>query len=166
MIALDTNTLTLLFVPHAPHPVQNAKERIEFLVSDLHGKGEQIVIPTPVLAELLVKGGAARNDIIQTLNKSSKFLIAPFDIRAAIELSVMTDAALSRGDKKNGIDESWHKITLDRQIVAISKVSGATVIYSDDAGIRAVAKREGLTPYSVEDIKIPQSGQEKFWKPQ
>lgn len=78
----------------------------------------------------------------------------------------MTDAALSRGDKKNGIRESWHKITLDRQIVAISKVSGATAIYSDDSGIRAIAKREDLTPYSVEDIKIPESSQGKFWKPQ
>jgi predicted nucleic acid-binding protein len=166
MIALDTNTLTLLFVPHAPHPVQNAKERIEFLISDLHGKGEQVIVPTPVLAELLVKAGNARNGIVQTLSKSSKFLIAPFDIRAAIELSAMTDAALLRGDKKNGIDESWHKVTLDRQIVAIAKVSGATAIYSDDGGIRSVAEREGLTPYSIEDIKIPESPQGEFWKPQ
>lgn len=166
MIAFDTNTLTLVFVPHAPHPVENAKERIEFLISDLNGRGERVLIPTPVLAELLVKVGAARNDIIQTLSKSSNFLIAPFDLRAALELSLMTDTALSRGDKKNGIDESWQKIILDRQIIAIAKVAGARSIYSDDDGIQTVAKREGLVAYSVADIKIPERAQGEFWKPQ
>jgi predicted nucleic acid-binding protein len=166
MIAFDTSTLTLVFVPHARHAVENAKERIEFLMSDLHGRGERVIIPTPVLSEILVRVGAARNDIVQTISKSSKFDIAPFDVRAALELSVMTDAALSRGDKKDGINESWHKVTLDRQIVAIAKVAGATCIYSDDEGVQAIARREGLTACSVGDIKIPESAQGEFWKQQ
>lgn len=166
MIAFDTSALTLAFIPHAPHSVENAKEKIEFLISDLHGRGERVLVPTPVLAEVLVKAGAARNDIVQTVSKSSNFLIAPFDLRAALELSLMTDAALSRGDKRDGIEESWHKITLDRQIIAIAKVNGATAIYSDDTGIHAVANRENLVPYSVADIKIPEAPQGEFWKEQ
>lgn len=166
MIALDTSAFTLVFIPHASHRVENAKERIEFLISDLHGRGERILIPTPVLAEVLVKVGAARNDVVQTLSKSSKFLIAPFDLRAAVELSLMTDVALSSGDKKGGINESWHKVTLDRQIIAIAKVNGATTIYSDDSGICAVATREGLTAYSVGNIRMPEPLQGGFWKPQ
>lgn len=164
MIAFDTTFLTLMFVPGALHPIPNAKERVEFLISDIHGSGERIVIPTPALSEILVKSGSARNEIIQTLTKTPKFLVAPFDIRAALELSLMTDAALSRRDKRDGATGTWVKVTLDRQIVAISKVAEARIIYSEDHDVRAIAKREGLAALSVDDIKIPEPPQTTFWK--
>ncbi|HEY4880059.1 MAG TPA: hypothetical protein VIH97_13135 [Candidatus Acidoferrales bacterium] len=164
MIAFDTTFLTLMFVPSAKHSVTNAKERVEFLISDIHGTGDRIVIPTPALSEILVKSGQARNDIIQTLTKTPKFLIAPFDIRAALELSLMTDAALRTRDKRSGTSGTWVKVTLDRQIVAISKTTGARAIYSEDNDVRAIARREGLNAYSVEDIKIPEPPQGGFWK--
>jgi predicted nucleic acid-binding protein len=166
MIAFDTSFLTLLFVPDAPHSITNAKQRVEFLISDIHGSGERIVIPTPALSEILVRSGSAKNDIIQTLTKSPKFLVAPFDIRSALELSIMTDAAFTKKDKRAGAEGTWVKITLDRQIVAISKTFEARAIYSEDHNVRAIATREGLATYSVEDIKIPEPSQGGFWKPQ
>src|ERR1700722_8444406 len=150
MIAFDTTFLTLVFVPSAKHPITDAKERVEFLISDIHGSGERIVIPTPALSEILVKSGHARNEIIQTLTKSPKFLIAPFDIRAALELSLMTDAALTARDKRSGATGTWVKVTLDRQIVAIAKTNGARAIYSEDNDVRAISSREGLAVFSVE----------------
>lgn len=166
MIAFDTTFLTLTFVPGAKHDIPNAKERIEFLISDLHGSGERIIVPTPALSEILVKSGTARNDIIQMLTKSPKFLVAPFDIRSALELSLMTDAALTRGNKKDGATGTWVKVTLDRQIVAISKTFEARAIYSEDHNVQAIARREGLTVLCVTDIKIPEPPQEAFWKVQ
>jgi len=120
MISFDTTFLTLMFVPNAKHSEANAKDKVEFLISDIHGTGERIIIPTPALSEILVKSGRAREEIIQTLTKSPKFLVAPFDIRSALELSLMTDAALTRKDKRDGAADTWVKVTLDRQIVAIS----------------------------------------------
>jgi hypothetical protein len=63
MIALDTNALSLLFLPTARisqrgsnKPIKFAKERIEELIRALSQSGEKILVPTPVLSELLVKG--------------------------------------------------------------------------------------------------------------
>jgi hypothetical protein len=164
MIAFDTTFLTLMLVPGARHSIDNAKERVEFLISDIHGRGERIIIPTPALSEILVKSGAARSQIIQTLTKTPKFLVAPFDTRAALELSLMTDAAFSRKDKRDGATGTWVKVTLDRQIVAIAKTFEARAIYSEDHDVQAIARREGLDVVSVADIKIPEPPQGGFWK--
>jgi hypothetical protein len=163
MIAFDTTFLTLMFVPNAKHEIANAKERIEFLISDVNGAGERILIPTPAFSEILIKSGDARNDIISVLTKSSKFLIAAFDTRCALELSLMSDAAFTRSDKKGGATGTWVKVKFDRQIVAISKTFGARAIYSDDDAVRATAAREGLPSFGVADIIIPEKTQGDFW---
>ena len=76
----------------------------------------------------------------------------------------MTDAALTRRDKRDGVEGTWAKVKFDRQIVAIAKTFGARSIYSEDKGLRQIAEREGLTALKVADIKIPQKDQGDFWK--
>ena len=163
LVAFDTTFLALMFVPEAAKTctVDRAKERVDFLLSDIHGRGDKIIIPTPALSEILVKSGKARNDIIQILAKSSKFVLAPFDERAALELSLMTDAVLTQKDKKGGATGTHVKVKFDRQIVAIAKVAGAFKIYSEDHSVRAIATREGLTACGIADIKLPEDDQ---WK--
>lgn len=164
MIAFDTTFLALMIYPGAQHDIADAKERVEFLISDIHGSGEKIIVPTPAFSELLIKSGPARNEIIQLLTKSPKFKLAEFDVRSALELSLMSDAAFTRKDKKEGATGTWVKVKFDRQIVSIAKTFGARVIYSEDGGLRAIAKREGLLALSVSDIKIPEPDQGNFWK--
>ena len=58
----DTAVLTLLLWdsakgpvdPETKKPVERCKERMELLVAELHKRRETIVIPTPVLSEVLV----------------------------------------------------------------------------------------------------------------
>lgn len=159
MVGFDTTFLTLMFVPDAKHPLPDAKQRVEFLLRDLNGRGDQILIPTPALSEILVKSGKARNDILQTLTKNPRFLIAPFDMRAALELSVMTDAAMKTSDKRKGAQGTWTKVKFDRQIVAIGKVERVDCIYSEDADVRSIGTREGVLVRGVEDIVIPPNTQ-------
>jgi hypothetical protein len=163
MIAFDTTFLTLMFVPGAKHEIANARERIEFLISDVNGAGERILIPTPAFSEILIKSGDARNAIINVLTKSSKFLIAAFDTRCALELSLMSDAAFTRSNKRGGAAGTWTKVKFDRQIVTIAKTFGARAIYSDDDAVRATAAREGLASFGVADIKIPDKIQGGLW---
>ena len=42
----------------------------------------------------------------------------------------------------------------DRQIVAIARVLQAPVIYSDDQGIRAIAKEAGITVVGIADLPL------------
>jgi len=162
MVEFDTTFLTLMFVPGARHPLANAKERIEFLLADLNGRGDQIVVPTPALSEILIKSGKARNDIIQEFTKNPRWFVAPFDMRAALELSLFIDAAITKKDKKQGIAATWAKVKFDRQIVAIGKVLRVSCIYSDDAGVQAVGKREGVTVSGLADVQLPTKDAEEF----
>ena len=52
----------------------------------------------------------------------------------------MTRTAIAEGNKKVLSAAPWDKVKYDRQIVAIAKVAEATAIYSDDKGIRSIAK--------------------------
>lgn len=144
MIAFDTTFLTLMLIPGAKHDIEDASERVEFLISDIHGSGEKILVPTPAFSEILIGSGNARNEIIQKLSKSAKFEIAPFDLRSALELSLMTDAEISKADRRDGVKDTKVKVKFDRQIVAIAKAFGARLIYSEDRALRATAIREGL----------------------
>ena len=162
MVEFDTTFLTWMFVPGAKHSLADAQIRVNFLLSELSGRGDQIVVPTPALSEILIRSGKAKNAIIQELNKNPRFIVAPFDMRAAIELSLMSDAAISKGDKKHGTAATWAKVKFDRQIVAIGKVLRVSCIYSDDGDVRAIGTREGLTVSGVADITVPNSTAETF----
>jgi hypothetical protein len=155
MVGFDSTFLTFLFVPNAPCSVDRARDRIEFLISDLHGKGERIIIPTPALSEILIKTGHATQQILHDLTHSPKFVIAPFDIRAALEVALMAKAAQKKGDKRGGATGSWAKVKYDRQIVAITKVFGGTVIYSEDEELCKFAIASGLKSVSVRDLSLP-----------
>jgi hypothetical protein len=165
MVGFDTTFLTLMFVPNAKHPIADAKARVDFLLADLSGRGDQVLIPTPALSEILVRSGRARNDIIQKLTKNPRFIVAAFDLRAALELALMTDAALTRSDKKEGSSATWAKVKFDRQIVAIAKVERVSCIYSEDQDVRSIGRREGLSVLGVSDIVVPAGTQFKLTPP-
>jgi hypothetical protein len=157
MVEFDTTFLIWMFVPGAKHSLPDAKDRVSFLLSELSARGDQIVVPTPVLSEILIKSGKARNAIIHELSKNPRFLLAPFDTRAAIELSLMSDAAIASGDKKHGAVGTWAKVKFDRQIVAIGKVLRVSCIYSDDGDVHTIGTREGLKVQGLGDIVVPSS---------
>ena len=83
------------------------------------------------------------------------FRIEQFETRAAIELAVMTRAALATGNKKGGSDQPWAKVKFDRQIVAIARVLQATTIYTDDENLAATAKAVGIQPIGLSELALP-----------
>jgi hypothetical protein len=163
MVVLDTTFLTWVFVPGAKHPkIADADKRVEYLLSDLSGRGDQIVIPTPALSELLIAVGKARNAIIKKITGDARFIVAPFDLRAAIELSLMINTAISKGDKKSGLKAPWTKVKFDRQIIAIAKVLRVSCVYSDDADVHTIGKQEGVSVKSIADIAAPSASPGAF----
>ena len=155
MVGFDTTFLTWLFIKSAKHKLPDAKERVDFLLSELSARGDQIIVPTPALAELLMKTGKASDKVVAEINGDARFVISSFDLRAAIELSLFSDAELSKQQKKNAVEATWAKMKFDRQIVAICKVEKASCIYSDDEDVYNVGKRKSIPVYRVEDIQVP-----------
>ena len=79
MVILDSTTLMLFFQPSAAppidpetkKPIQKCYERIDLLIKSLSKAGTRVMIPTPVLAEILVAVGKDKAKILNEINGSS-----------------------------------------------------------------------------------------------
>jgi len=163
MEAIDATMLLLLLRPGTKVPadaegveIEKPKERIEFLIQRLQREKTKLIIPTPALSEALVRAGnEGAAQIVEHLNKFAVFRIEPFDTRAAIELAAMSREALGRAGKRGGTTAVWAKVKFDRQIVAIAKVVGASVIYTDDGDVVTFAKQAGIKAIGLTDLPLP-----------
>ncbi len=166
MVVFDSSVLLLVLDPQAKSPtdpatgeaVVQAPERIEYLIMRLTAAREKIVIPTPVLSEVLVFADDAMSQYLDVLNNSAAFRIVPFDQKAAIEAAIsMREALRSGGLRANApsADATRTKIKFDRQIVAIAKAEGAHTIYADDKDVHSYASRSGLKAIRTADLDLP-----------
>lgn len=164
MVVFDATFLLLALRPgvRAPddpathQPVDKARERIEYLIQTLSDSGVPVIIPTPALAETLVLAGAGAADIIAGIRRVSGLRVADFDTRAALECALLTDAALKAGNKRGKADKQpYQKVKVDRQIIAIAKVTGASTIYTTDVGLQLLAEAESLQARHLADLPMP-----------
>ena len=163
MILFDASVLCITMYRNAGipkdfrtgEPIQHAKERIDGLIEYAQTTNEVILIPTPALAEVLAIVAPDVQRYLDELADQSCFKIVPFGPRAAIEVALRTKDAMRKGDKRDGVAAAWDKVKYDRQIVAIAKVEGASVIYSTDKDIHAHATLWGIKVSNVSDLPIP-----------
>lgn len=162
IVALDNSFLCLLFKsdarptpdPSTGKPVDFCKERLDAII-DLHSKnGDLLVIPAPSLAEMLTAIPSI-SQAVEIISNSSVFQVAPFDLRCAIELGVVCQEAIKRGDKKGGVGAGWQEVKFDRQIAVIAKVNGAEIFYSDDANQTNFAEALGLNVKHTWELPLP-----------
>ncbi|MGA3333118.1 MAG: PIN domain-containing protein [Terracidiphilus sp.] len=133
------------------NPVTRFKERVEYLASSLNSTGEQIGIPTPAMAEVLVRSGKGRAQFVSILSDRMRFQLLPFDARGAIEAAELIALIKSK-------HETWGthaKVKFDIQIVATAKAEDATAIYSDDQDIENFAKRLKIPVMRICDLPVP-----------
>lgn len=162
MVVMDATTLLLLFYPSANPPVdeetgqplEKCKERIELLLQNLSEAGIQILIPTPVLSEILVTTGPDKARVLNEVNNTFVFRIQPFDEVAAVEVAMLTDADL-QSNKRMSKNETVAKVKYDRQIIAIAKTNGVKTIYSDDNGLAKRGRANGITVIRTSDLPLP-----------
>jgi predicted nucleic acid-binding protein len=163
MVAFDSDFLTFLvhrnagppLDPRTRQPVTGMKEKIEHLIATLDKAREKILIPTPVLSEILSLCGDRANEVLAELTTHYGFEIAAFDEMAAVEAAIATAKAKQSGNKKGGEDIPWHQVKFDRQIIAIAKVRGVSVVYSDDEHVRKLAEQEGMKVIRAWELPDP-----------
>jgi predicted nucleic acid-binding protein len=162
MVVFDNSIFCLLLHPDAkPRAgVDRAKDRVQHLIDTLRNNKEVAIIPAPVLSEFLVFAGKDAPAYLVKIRENSSLRVEPFDERAAIELADLEIAARNRGDKHgSAIGTEWQKVKFDRQIVAIARVHGASVIYSDDPHIAAHGKDCGVQVLALADLDLPPAQQ-------
>ena len=161
MVLFDNSVLCLLLHPEAevPNdpatgaPVERAHDRMSYLVEQLREAGTRILIPAPVLSEFLTFADA---EYLTEITQNMWFEIASFDQRAAVEAAVTIRRAIASGHgKKLGLSDTWQKIKVDRQVVAIAKVNEAESIYTTDSAILTLARDSGLRAIHVADLPLP-----------
>jgi len=169
VVVLDSVILALLVDPHAEPPsepggrgpVPRVRERLDLLVSEIEDIHDRILIPTPVLFELLALSGAAAPGYFETLSKSSFFRIVGFDQRAALEAaSLLREGTGGRGHDDATTASDWNDTLapsdlIRLQIVAIAKVHGADAMYSEDAALRRLAQNQGIDARRLADMPEP-----------
>jgi predicted nucleic acid-binding protein len=133
--------------------------RIDSLFRTLDKVRKKIIVPTPVLCEVLIGAEQAAPRYLDIIGGSSRFKIVPFDVRAAVEAAAAHREALRGGDKKEGA-RSWPKVKFDRQIVAIAKVEGADTIYSNDDDIVRFAARDKIQVVTLAMLPAPADEQQ------
>lgn len=136
------------------------KARLDRLFEEVSDVGGTLIVPTPSLAEFLVRTDEATSDFLAGLERRRAFRVASFDRRAAFECSLLDKAALGQGDKKGGRKDSWQKVKVDRQIVAIARAQNAGLIISDDGGLCGTARAAGLTAMTVGELELPESAKQ------
>lgn len=173
IVGVDATFLLYFFAPVGSvgtpldsndNPIEFAKERVAALVTDLEKTRATIIVGTPALSEISVRAGVqAAQGWIAIMNKSAHFRIVPFDIKSAIEVSVMAGHAVRGEDGQGATAETYAKLKYDRQIVAIAHTEGATLFYTDDQRQKNLAQRLGMTVRGLVDCPVPGSvAQHKF----
>ena len=165
MAVFDTTMLLYLLDPEARppkdsrtgQPIVDPKIRVEALVDALHAERQAVLVPTPVLSEVLVHADDAAPSYLELLANTSRFRVAPFDEKAAIELAEMTRRASEGGDLRAGTDATRAQLRFDRQILAIARVQGEDHVYTDDRNMRTFAKKEGFHVTGLPDVPLPPS---------
>lgn len=76
--------------PDTDAPVEKCRERVDHLISSLSKSNTKLIIPTPVLAEVLVSADQAGPEWLNLLEKDRNIRIASFDTLAAIECSELS----------------------------------------------------------------------------
>lgn len=162
ILAVDSTTAALIVNPastpptdpNTGQPVSDAAERVEHMISSL-GPSDTLIIPTPVLSEVLVKAGDAAAAIVEFVTGLARVRIVSFDTRAAIEAAAMTQEAIAAGDKRSGSKKPWQAVKLDRQIVATARVAQATRLYTDDGELADFARLLGMEAVSTWELPLP-----------
>jgi predicted nucleic acid-binding protein len=156
-VAFDAVMLSAYLHPGAKHPkpIDRVPDRIQALVDELQAAGAKIVVPTPVLSEFLVLAGNDGPTYLSELTTTDVFDIQPFDTLAAVEAAAAQRKALDEGDKKSGTTARWQVVKVDRQFVAVAKVHGVSVVYSDDDGVKRLAEEAGMQVRGVADLPVP-----------
>lgn len=122
-----------------------ARDRLNFLLETLDDERTDVVVPTPVLTELLASAKAEVAATLAVLSGLARVRVEGFGQRAAIECAeILRRTGRGTGPKA--------KVKFDHQIVAIAKVVGATTVYSDDTDVKTLCERESIDRKGVWDL--------------
>lgn len=171
IFVMDANFLIQLLCPERasapPDPesggvVANFPERLDNWVEGLDPEKDQILVPAPAFAELLVCNSGAFPDLLSSFQNNQRLKLAPFDELCAVETGLLTYHHRTRcePDYRPGSKESRSKVKFDRQILATALVNHAERLCTWDDRLAKRAERHGVSV--VWPHELPRLPQEQY----
>lgn len=137
-----------------PTPDEETKiERIKRFIEHLHNINARILLPTPVLTELLIK--IPKEEHAQKITYFQKnFIIPAFDLKSVSICAEITDHFLTERQKnKLNIDISKVHLKFDCMIIAIAKAYNVVTLYTEDDGMLSLGN-EYVHTSNIPDLPI------------
>lgn len=162
-VVLDTNVFlqvignvkpgSVLYDPCNNMPVERAIDRAEALVEKIDAARGTVLIPTPVLAEVLIGLSPGQSaDLVESIRQLSCFEMVSFDEIAAIECAGMiTSQELKAALADPSVTKA--KFRFDRQILAIALANNVNEIWTHDKQLFEKAESLGMAVRSLGDIE-------------
>ncbi|MCQ8240559.1 type II toxin-antitoxin system VapC family toxin [Rhizosaccharibacter radicis] len=157
-VLLDTSFLSALVDEHAPARPRpeglsgTVKQRLDFLWLSLEKAQSEIIIPAPALAEVLCRRDIENTNVLEVLGSSHRIRITSFDERVAVEFGEMFRERRGRQPPSTG---GKVKFKFDLMILAMARIEGASVIYTDDDDLRAKSIATGIHAEGFWQLDLP-----------
>lgn len=140
-----------LVCPQSGQPIDKLDLRAEALLAKFSQPHFDLLIPAPVLAEVLVKIEPEKHqEYTDAINGMTCLSIVNFDQKSAIECAKLFDSQEVKQLKREG--ETKAKIAVDRQVIAIAVANGAGELWTHDKKMCRKAKKTGIDVMSFADI--------------
>ena len=146
MICLDTQPVLWGIQAFASEGQEAMINRTRAFLKDISEKGEQIMIPSPVVLESLLTLSDEEIEKQQELLQS-RFFIASFDLPASVEAASLLNNREVIQKLRDGGARREH-IKIDAQIASIAIVNGAERIISHDKYLKSIVQNK----ISVEEV--------------
>ena len=141
-VFIDTNVLSHYFAVNQNDPEWKIKQQLaEALFEELEKNKARVMIPTPVLLELLYmhKDATDRKSLLVMLQKAFQF--ADFSANAA---AIGADLMRENGTFNKLVQENGQKLRdhlrSDAQILSIALANNADVIYTEDKHFQTLSQ--------------------------
>ena len=146
VICLDTQPVLWGIQSFASEGEGAMINRTRAFLNDLSEKGEQIMIPSPVVLESLLTLSDEEMQKQRAILQS-RFFIPSFDLPASVEAASLLNNREVIQKLRNGGARREH-LKIDAQIASIAIVNGAKKIISHDKYLKSIAQNK----ISVEEV--------------
>ena len=93
--------------------------------------------------------------MLRVLENRKAMRVEPFYKKAAVHCASLDSQAISDSDKKDGVQSSWQKVKIDRQIVAIAQAARCDRIVTGDPDVEKIAARAAIETAFVRPVDLP-----------
>lgn len=154
-ICVDANFLVALLDSRGAKFGKDVPERIAFFLAAIDAAKAKVIVPTPAIAEYLVGADQAGLESLNKFRSKTFVEIAAFDLASAHECALIDRSALGGKDKKDGSGDAWQKIKVDRQILAIARAKGCTLMVTQDKTLAENCKRVFMEVLTLNALPLP-----------